>query len=56
MQGHRDGWTNCFGVGCHVHVIFYSIFQPAASELNSAFLHSVKDIGDHRQLGWLGAR
>lgn len=37
-------------------VAYYPAFQPAAAKLNSAFLLTVNDIGDHRQPGWLAAQ
>lgn len=40
---------------CLTHITFYSIFQPAATKLNSAFLLTVNDIRDRMQLGWLAA-
>lgn len=58
-DGDWDGWMKCLCVNMHpvclIHITLYSIFQPAAAKLNSAFLLTVNDIGDHRQLGWLAA-
>lgn len=41
---------------CLVRVKLCSIFQPAASKLNSAFVLRVNNVGVQRQLGRSGAR
>lgn len=43
-----ERWTNV----CVVHITLYSIFQPAAAKLISAFLLTANDIRDRMQLGW----
>lgn len=49
-----DGQNACVLICTLSDITLSSIFQPAAAKLNSAFLLSVNDIGDHGQLGFVG--
>lgn len=58
LEAETNG-TKCLCVNmhpaCHTLYTLFPFFQPTSAKLNSAFLLSVNNIGDHRQLVWLAA-